>query len=770
MILQLFLVLQILVITTFTHATQITKSDELTYSNQIKPLFESRCISCHSCYNAPCQFNLQSYEGLSRGATKKNVYDGLRLKSVNPSRLFIDAQTTEEWRQKGFHAVNNSNKSSENILLEMLRIRREYPNYKMLTSIEGSLTCPDKIEQTKILGIKNPELGMPFGFPPLSDVEFKKIEDWVTNGLKEKTETHLIDKSIRNQIKKWEDFFNKDNLKQKLVSRYLYEHFFLAHFYFPDNSKQFFRLIRSKSKCGPDVKEIATRRPNDDPQQLHFFYCFTPFKQPPVLKTHMPMLIDENKLSFLKKLFFEDQAWTVKTLPDYSSEVAQNPFIAYASIPASIRYKFLLSDAHFQVMTFIKGPVCNGTNAVNSIQEQFYTFFLDPQSDPMSDPEYQLQSQNLLTLPGNYGSDIEVTEVTKISNQITELREQYRKLRLSWLKKNKPNGLGVQDIWNGDRINNNAILTIFRHNDNAVVMKGAVGDLSKTVFVLDYSLFERLVYNLVVNFDVFGNVGHQLLTRVYMDYIRMEAEENFLLLISPENRQIYRQAWYQGLFTQAKMKYMFPEISKGEPTAVHYKNKKHQKTQAIHQLLESFTNEVRGEGDSLNWRNLSPAHIKMSLLSKNETLLKKISSIKSSDETPFAQYFPETAYLIIRQNNQIKDVYSVIHNREFQNISWIVAESFRRAPQEDTLTLKKGFWIAYPELIFNIEETQLKEFVADVKKIKSKSTYSAFQKKYEVAAQNENFWQIWDDLHNYMKKTHENDAEFGYLDLTRYLR
>jgi hypothetical protein len=48
------------------------------YTARIQPIFNSRCIACHSCYNAPCQLNLQGYSGLARGATKLNVYDRSR--------------------------------------------------------------------------------------------------------------------------------------------------------------------------------------------------------------------------------------------------------------------------------------------------------------------------------------------------------------------------------------------------------------------------------------------------------------------------------------------------------------------------------------------------------------------------------------------------------------------------------------------------------------------------------------------------------------------
>ncbi len=58
----------------------------------------------------------------------------------------------------------------------------------------------------------------------------------------------------------------------------------------------------------------------------------------------------------------------------------------------------------------------------------------------------------------------------------------------------------------------------------------------KTAWVIDYSLLERIHYLLVAGFDVFGNVAHQLETRLYMDFLRMEGEQNFLFFLPPDER------------------------------------------------------------------------------------------------------------------------------------------------------------------------------------------------------------------------------------------
>ncbi len=64
------------------------------FQTEVKPILEHRCTVCHACYNAACQLKLDSFEGLDRGISKNPVYDGTRLSAMEPSRLFVDAQST----------------------------------------------------------------------------------------------------------------------------------------------------------------------------------------------------------------------------------------------------------------------------------------------------------------------------------------------------------------------------------------------------------------------------------------------------------------------------------------------------------------------------------------------------------------------------------------------------------------------------------------------------------------------------------------------------
>ena len=68
-------------------------------------------------------------------------------------------------------------------------------------------------------------------------------------------------------------------------------------------------------------------------------------------------------------------------------------------------------------------------------------------------------------------------------------------------------------------------------------MDGLHGDFPETAWIIDYPLFERIHYLLVAGFDVYGNAGHQLNTRIVMDFLRMEGENNFLAFLPVEPAQ-----------------------------------------------------------------------------------------------------------------------------------------------------------------------------------------------------------------------------------------
>lgn len=168
--------------------------------------------------------------------------------------------------------------------------------------------------------------------PELSNSEHDLLVTWLEKGAQTSDIAPLSQDEKRN-IAQWEYFFNGDSFKQQLTSRYLYEHLFLNHLYFPSDpdTLRFFKLVRSATPPGEEIALIATRRPYDDPNVDRVYYRITPVRSTIVDKTHMPYLLDQAR-------FNKWDQW------------------------------------------FIKGPVCRGQLALNVINDHFWVFFVDPQT------------------------------------------------------------------------------------------------------------------------------------------------------------------------------------------------------------------------------------------------------------------------------------------------------------------------------------------------------------------------------------------------------
>jgi hypothetical protein len=350
---------------------------------------------------------------------------------------------------------------------------------------------------------------MPYGLPDLSDREYRTLKTWLEEGAGYEARPPLEAGALAS-IAKWETFLNGETPKEQLMSRYLYEHLFLAHLYFDESAPRlFFRLVRSTTPPGEAIDSIATRRPYDDPKVERIYYRLEPVRTTILAKTHMPYLLNEQRMSRYRTLFLEAE-YQVQALPSYEPEASANPFLTFKLIPVKSRYQFLLDEAEFTIMNFIKGPVCRGKVALNVINERFWIVFVNPQSTPL-DPtaKFLEREQQNLRMPTEQQSN-----ATALTNwlEYSRLEKKYFAGKVKYIQEqlSTPEAISLDLIWNGDGWNDHAALTVFRHLDNATVVKGFVGEEPKTLVVLDYALLERIHYLLVAGYDIYGNIDHQL--------------------------------------------------------------------------------------------------------------------------------------------------------------------------------------------------------------------------------------------------------------------
>ncbi len=770
----------------------IAEKQTYDFQQHVKPIIEHKCISCHACYDAPCQLKMQSAEGVDRGASKLKVYDGGRLENAAPTRLFVDAQTTDEWRQKGFISVLEKSISSDetqnnSLLLNMIELGQKKPlpaNKTIPDTIELGLSrknvCPTTGEFSDYAD-NNPHGGMPLAVSGLTKKEANIITTWLDEGAKITPQSIKLSDADKALIQQWETWLNSNDKRTKLVVRYLYEHLYLGHLYFDtsldhssitdnannaDQKIQFYTLERSYTPSGKTVIPVNTLKPFDDPGRP-FYYRLTPIAETIVHKTHIIYPFDQQRLQQYKQLFLQPK-WTLNQMPAYSYLEKSNPFVTYQAIPARLRYQFLLNDAEYFVRNFIRGPVCRGQIATNVIRDQFWVMFENPEYEVYTNnDEYQHSVNTYLGLPG------EKTAITDLGSEwfkYSEKRNKYLDVRQSEYQKLYPEGATKQHIWNGEKTNENAFLSIFRHHDSASVTKGWLGEIPLTTWLMDYPLFERTYYELVASFDVFGNVSHQAQTRLYFDLIRNGAEVNFLRLLPAESRNELYQSWYQSA-AKIKTEITYHELDDKSPTAIRYTTKNN-----YSEILESFLNQyprLTKKQDPINrCDNACRENIKSKAeaeidADKINLRLSQIAAVPAK-KLKAIEWLPEVSFVRVELPDQQLLSYSLLRNRRHSSVSFMLGESLRYEEQLDSLTIVPKLIGSYPNLMFNLKSTEIDTFVSNLKSIDSEEGFNRLIDKWGVRRMNPDFWNI---LHGFTQQMQaQQPLESGIYDINRYGR
>lgn len=750
------------------------------YRAKIQPLIDRRCVVCHGCYTAPCQLNMTSFEGVMRGASKALLYDPMRSHSVEPTRLGIDAATTEEWRAKGFFSVTSSpaNSSGPSIFESLLALKANRSHLVPLIRPEDSNVCPATAQELATYGATRPEAGMPYGLPELSNDERETFERWLASGAPGPRPTPSQRPPVLSRI---EEFLNLSDSRNALVSRYLYEHLFLAHLHLEgQTARNFFRLVRSRTTCEAGADEIATRRPYDPPGVARFWYCFKPLDQTVVDKSHLPYEIGERRLARWRQLFF-GTPWTMTKAVSYDPTTSANPFITFEDIPARARYQWLLDDAQYVVANFIRGPVCRGATAVNVIDEQFWVLFMNPNSDHfVIDPGFAKSAAPLLRLPAERGSDSGLRSALSQIPDYVRARNGYRTMRDFAFKEHRPNGYSLEDIWDGNGGNPNALLTVFRHYDSAYVARGALGPIPKTAYVLDYTIFERIYYDLVAGFDVAGNLTHQGLTRIYKHLLRMEAEENFLLFLPREMRNPQRDYWYRGFATQAKLDLLYPPTrNSGIPSRVLYTSRGTPRDPAYwekakqefftHVFRERLFKLPRASFDAINCCAPAPQTAipeRIGTANAFESEMRRLVA-RPAKEAKYVSFMDDTMLVRLVVDGGARDrIYTWVRNREHYNVAWISAEDRRREPGIDVLIATRGVVTSYPNNFLVVRLSDSSQFIKDTMAIENDTGHSAWLAKYAISRQNPDFWRHSDWFN--ARHIQADPLQSGLLDLGRY--
>jgi len=269
--------------------------------------------------------------------------------------------------------------------------------------------------------------------------------------------------------------------------------------------------------------------------------------------------------------------------------------------------------------------------------------------------------------------------------------------------------------------------------------------------VVGYSLLERIHYLLVAGYNVYGNVGHEVTTRMYMDFLRMEGESNFLTLLPIASRDSVRDFWYRDTGDDVKSYLDGSKDYFAGESGVQYRTDK--PLPELYGLLQEKFSPVLDHRYDLTTSGLPPAAHKS---------LKRLANLKGANTANL----PEVSFLTVTGGSGGERHYTLLHNSAHTNISTLFREAKNRLPAEDTVTLVDGFLGVYPNAFHEVAAKDLPAFVDAVAGLEGEADYAQLMSRFGIRRTDPRFWPHSDSLHAAYARM--APVEAGLFDFSRY--
>ena len=737
------------------------------YGHDIQPIFNSRCIACHGCLGSPCNVKLDSFAGADRGGFGINPYSG-HLAEV-PRTDMDAAATTAAWRTRGFYPVlgqcdSPAQRLDGSLMYRVLAAGTAFnqPGFSRqalapLSAKRYANACPADTATLEGQLTQNPARGMPFGLPAIERTSFETLARWIGAGAPGPTDAELetADRLARPAaVARWEAFFNASDARGRLVSRFIFEHVFLASLVLEDSPGERFRLVRSSTPPGQPVMVIGTGLPYDDPYRhagvSRFWYRLQKVTSAPVQKNHFVWHLKRADIAHLKDLFLgPGVVWDAAAPLDPPWGIG-NPFLVFRAIPAPARSRFLLENSELIVSGITYGPVCLGQTATYAVKDQFWVYFLDPSADPsVLDPDLGLSTWKVFMDRSARGDAAYDAAYAKALAQL------------------RPQGWSVDSVWDGGRKNPNAWLTVMRHDTNVSVVQGRQGGTPLSYWLIDYSGFERMYYDTVAGFAYWqGDLG-KLQTLRFFHYLREEFQDNFLLLLPPGERERVRHTWNQGVGSYRLAPTPFAWTPLPEPVAGPVETPEPSAAaaplaQTVAAIARRLGPTIAGPTDRLNpdeKPTLPPA------ITSFADWERAIAGLTVVSGQAFTRYLPSVIVLRLRQSTQSR-VYSLVINRVYKATSIVVFANNGPLLEQFSLSVYPTIVNGFPNLFVDLTMDQAGGFIDGLRGMRTAADWTPFKARHGILRNNERLWPFYDWINEWNFRS--RGAQAGYLDLTYY--
>ena len=254
---------------------------------------------------------------------------------------------------------------------------------------------------------------------------------------------------------------------------------------------------------------------------------------------------------------------------------------------------------------------------------------------------------------------------------------------------------------------------------------------------------------------------HQLGTRIYMNYLRIEAEGQFLRLLPNSERSRVFGEWYRGRIAHA-LAGVHAAAIRGPQTSIDFADPSRAKEELVMRLLtKELPGPVVGPREPIQWSDVPFAT--EPVRAHAERVLRSIAGKRGASVAPF----PDTVLLRVKSGG-IDLVYTIARNRSHASVEYILAEGVELEPAEDTLQIVSGVASSRPNLFLAVEERDLEAFAADWQALGTGDRkWSAFVDRWGVRRSDPHFWSAFDF---FTAECERLDPIGGaVLDLSRYM-
>jgi hypothetical protein len=126
---------------------------------------------------------------------------------------------------------------------------------------------------------------------------------------------------------------------------------------------------------------------------------------------------------------------------------------------------------------------------------------------------------------------------------------------------------------------------------------------------------------------------------------------------------------------------------------------------------------------------------------------------------------PELSFVSVIEDGGEAQHYSVLRDSAHTNVAHLFREQSRRRPEEDRLTVLRGFVGAYPLALFRVQRRELAAFVSAVQALTGEASYAALRNRFGVKRTSPDFWTHSDQIHDARRASEPQHA--GLFDYNR---